>query len=123
MIAAGTYYPMDPGIDVGPGDKGSCMSIGVTGETDVTVGVAAGNTMVAFTNTIGITAGTTKVLRLFGDTTGAASTKTLQVMIGPNSDTDNDATTSGLSYADSSGTEIDQTVTKNLPLVGGGLSY
>jgi len=47
----------------------------------------------------------------------------LQVMIGPNSDTDNDATTSGLSYADSSGTEIDQTVTKNLPLVGGGLSY
>ena len=123
-VNAGTYYQMDPGVT-----GQSCFSMGVTGETGVTVADQASesitDTTVAFTNTITIGAGTTKVVRLFGDTTGAASTKTLQVSIGPNSTSANAATTSGLSYADTSGTEVDTVtvITKGLPLTGGSLSY
>lgn len=77
-----------------------------------------------------VAAGTTKVIRIFGDTTGAASTKTYQMSV--SNAAANKATTYGATYRDSSGTDVgnrtgsaDSThpVTKNLPLYGGSLSY
>jgi len=72
--------------------------------------------------TLTIAAGTTKVIKLNGDTTGAASTQTLQYNVAPST------LTSGVKWKDTStnsGTAItvDLTTTKNLPVNGGGLSY
>jgi hypothetical protein len=81
-------------------------------------------------NNLQISAGTTKVIRIFGDTSGAISTKTYQMTVGP--DATNPATVYGVTYRDSSNTDVgDRTgganstypATKNLPLTGGGLSY
>lgn len=75
-----------------------------------------------------VAAGTTKVIRIFGDTTGALSTKTYQMSI--SNAAANPATDFGMTYRDSSGTPVDvgnlastQPATKNLPLTGGSLSY
>ncbi len=119
VVGASTYYPMDPGIS-----GGSCFSIGETAD----VGVTAGDSIVAWTASgVGpsISAGETKTFKLYGDTTGAATNKTLQVTIGPNSTGANAATTSGVVFEDSSTTEIDDIdpSIKNLPLAGGSLVY
>jgi hypothetical protein len=73
-----------------------------------------------------VAAGTTKVIRIFGDTTGALSTKTYQMSI--SNAAANPATDFGMTYRDSSGTDVGnlastQPATKNLPLTGGSLSY
>jgi len=77
-----------------------------------------------------IAAGTTKVIRIFGDTTGALSTKTYQMSV--SNSAANKTTMFGVTYRDSSGTDVgDRTgsadsthpATKNLPLTGGSLSY
>lgn len=116
---AGTYYQMDPGVA-----DASCMSFGVTGATYVTVGVAATNTAVAFTNTITVGAGTTKTIKVFGDTTGAGTTKTLQLSVKANGTAGKAATTSGLSWEDvQNNAAVDTLLTKNLPVSGGSLLY
>jgi hypothetical protein len=73
-----------------------------------------------------IAAGTTKVIRIFGDTTGALSTKTYQMSI--SNAAANPATDYGITYYDSSATAVGNLsathpATKNLPLTGGSLSY
>lgn len=79
---------------------------------------------------LAVASGTTKVIRVYGDTTGAASTKTYQMTVGP--DSANMTTVYGVTYRDSSGTDVgDRTgsassthpATKNLPLAGGSLTY
>ncbi|MFA5412918.1 MAG: hypothetical protein WC348_00005, partial [Patescibacteria group bacterium] len=77
-----------------------------------------------------VAAGTTKVIRIFGDTTGALSTKTYQMTVGP--DATSMTTVYGVTYRDSSGTDVGDRIastsssypaTKNLPLSGGSLSF
>lgn len=121
---ANTYYPLDPGAPVA---GTQCFSFGRTGASGVTVGVAATNTVVAFSTNIDITAGTTKVLKLKGDTTGAATNTTLQVNIQANSTGANAATTSGIAWRDSgvalATAGVDSTTTEGLPLTGNSLTY
>ncbi|MFH2136418.1 MAG: hypothetical protein ABII19_02185, partial [Patescibacteria group bacterium] len=69
---------------------------------------------------------TTKVIRIFGDTTGALSTKTYQMSISAPAATP--VTLYGAVWKDSSGTDVGLAAgtypaTKNLPLTGGSLSY
>ncbi|MBI5071367.1 hypothetical protein HZB93_00495 [Candidatus Falkowbacteria bacterium] len=113
-------------------ESAATISIGIFG---CTVGAADGTGDLcagAWTtdNNLQVAAGTTKVIRIFGDTTGALSTKTYQMTVGP--DGTNMTTVYGVTYRDSSGTDVgDRTgsasstypATKNLPLSGGSLSY
>jgi len=125
---AGTYYPMDPGNDLE-----YCFSLGVKGETgvdkysadeDISPGGAnLAKTTEEFTTQITVSAGETKVIKLYGDTTSAATNKTLQISLKPHGTAANAATVSGLSYEDSSGTTVDLTTTKNLPVTGGSLLF
>jgi len=123
---ATTWYPMDV---VATGQN--CFSFGTETATNVAIFTddedSTGQGTKEFTTPISVTAGETKTLKLFGDTTGAATNKTLQVTIGPNPTSAKAITTSGVRYVDSStdaaGTTVDLTTTKNLPVVGGSLVY
>ncbi len=112
VIGSADYYIMDPGTT-----NASCISIGDNG------GYTAGSNMVDFSTTIEISAGTTKTLRMFGDTTGADSTKILQLSLQPNSSSTYRATTSGIEWQNNDGEDIDNTLSKNLPVTGGSLTY
>jgi hypothetical protein len=77
-----------------------------------------------------ISAGVTKVIRIFGDTTGGISTNTYQMSV--SNATTNPTTTYGVTYWDGSSSDVGNRTgsansthpaTKNLPLVGGSLSY
>ena len=104
------------------------LAIGING---CTVGAADGTGAKcaagwASADNLQIAAGTTKVIRIFGDTTNALSTKTYQMSI--SNAAANPATDYGITYRDSSGTDVGnlsstQPATKNLPLTGGSLSY
>lgn len=69
-------------------------------------------------NILQIGAGSTKVIRLNGDTTGATNPDTYQVTVDTSA-----VTTSGIVWSDSSGAAVDLTTTKNLPVNGGAMSY
>ena len=67
-----------------------------------------------------------KTIKIFGDTTGSASTKTYQMSV--SNAAANRTTEYGVTYRDSSGTDVGNKAstypaTKNLPLTGGGLTY
>ena len=73
--------------------------------------------------TLQVAAGTTKVIKLNGDTTGAVNPNTLQFSVKVGG-----ALASGIKWADSSNNAgvpvtVDLTTTKNLPVDGGGMSY
>lgn len=77
-----------------------------------------------------VAAGTTKVIRIFGDTTGALSTETYQMSV--SNSAANKTTTHGATYYASDSVPVgDRTgsadllhpATKNLPLTGGSLTY
>ena len=77
-------------------------------------------------NALQISGGTTKVIRIFGDTTGAASTKVYQMSVAPSAA--QNVTKYGVVYMDSSGVNVGLAAgtypaTKNLPLNGGSLTY
>ena len=120
LTSASTYYPMDPADDV---DTNSCFSIGDQQGADNTVANVTGTNIEPFTTTLKISANTTKTVRLFGDTTGAASTKSLQVKLETNPSTTYNATTSGIEWENTAGTDIDEIITKNTPVEGGSLDY
>ncbi len=92
---------------------------------DGTIGKCAGKW--AAEDNLQIAAGTTKVVRIFGDTTGALSTKTYQMSV--DASAANNVTDFGAVYKDSSGQDVGKQTgnafpaTKNLPLSGGSLSY
>ena len=88
-----------------------------------TVGTAATKSMKLFTLVPTISAGTTKSFALTMDTTGIATNETMQLTIGPNSTAAKAATTSGIEYEDSSGTDIDLVSTKSLPVDSNTLTY
>ena len=119
VVGAADYYFTADGTT---GTK--CVSFGDNEVGDYAVANTAGSAMEAFNLIPAVTAGTTKTLSLFMDTTGIAVNETLQVIIGPNSNTDYDvATASGIDWEDSSDTNINLSTTKNLPLVGAALRY
>lgn len=106
----------------------STIVIGPNGCTvqaaDGAIGSCAGGWTSA--DNLQIAAGTTKVVRIFGDTTGALSTKTYQMTVG--APTSNPVSKEGVVYKDSSGTDVGLAAgtypaIKNLPLSGGSLSY
>ncbi|NQT50363.1 hypothetical protein HQ571_06745 [Candidatus Kuenenbacteria bacterium] len=68
-----------------------------------------------------ISQGTTKTVRLTGDTTGCSTNEVLSVSIMDSES--NDATQSGIEYEDSSGVDIDLITTKSLPVYGSTLVY
>ena len=127
---AGSFIPLKTGVagTVTSANQGNCFSWGRTGQvtiydqsthnTDST-----GKAMDAFTNTISITAGDTITIKLYGDTTGFTTNDSLQISVMPNSATAYKVFTSGLEYEDSSGTDVDLTTTKNLPVDGNTLTY
>lgn len=108
------------------------LSIGVNGCT-VAAASGTGDRCAAgwvSADNLQVAAGTTKVIRIFGDTTGALSTKTYQMSV--SNSAANKTTVYGMTYRDSSGTDVGnrtsssdstQPATKNLPLYGGSLSY
>lgn len=117
----GSTAPLAAALSVGPN---GCT----VGAADATGDNCAGGW--ASADNLQIAAGTTKVVRIFGDTTGALSTKTYQMSVSNASS--NKTTVYGITYRDSSGTDVgnrtgsaDSThpATKNLPLSGGSLSY
>jgi len=75
----------------------------------------------AFTNTLQIGAGQTKVVILKGDTTGCASTETLSVSL--TAPTASNGTTAGIEWQNVSANNVDSALTRTLPVVGGGLAY
>jgi len=127
LAGAGDYYFTADNAAA----ESRCISFG--DGTSKAVANAAGSAMEGFTNDVGITvaAGTTKTLRLFMDTTGIGTNKTMQVNIMPNPystcGAGNDAscavTTSGVEWENSGGTDVDALLTKNLPINGGSLVY
>ncbi len=75
-------------------------------------------TMGTFANTLQIGAGSTLVVKLNGDTTGAVNPNTLQYTLAGGT-----WNVSGVIWADSSLATVDLTTTKNLPVNGGAMSY
>jgi archaellum component FlaF (FlaF/FlaG flagellin family) len=65
-----------------------------------------------------IAAGSTKQVRLFGDTSGAATTLTYQASVDNGT-----ATASGVAWQNSSANAVDSALTKNLPVTGPTLVY
>ncbi len=94
-----------------------CFSVGDD------VGTTATKDIVAFSTTLNIATGTAKTIRLFGDTTGALTTLSIQLTLGPHSSSTYRATTSGIEWENNTGTDVDSTLTKNLPVTGGSLTY
>ena len=113
VLGDSDYHILTPGVS-----GGSCFSW-----TTGTPGDVAETAMDAFDVDPVITAGTTQVFRLFGDTTGAASTKTLQVSIQANPNASYDTTVAGIDYEAVDGVNVDLSTTGGLPLSGGSLSY
>ena len=85
-------------------------------EASVSVSVNGGD---AFTKSIQITAGTTKTVAFFGDTTGCTVNETLGFTVSGSD------TTSGIEWVnDSNSTDyVDSALTKNLPITGGTFTY
>jgi hypothetical protein len=123
--AAGGAICLDPtataSFNIGP-TTATCGVASATGDVCTGKWASADNLQIA--------TGTTKVIRIFGDTTGAASTKVYQMSV--SNAAANKVTTYGVTYRDSSGTDVgDRTsstdsthpATKNLPLAGGSLVY
>lgn len=113
-------------------ESAATISIGIFGCTVAVADGTGDKCAGAWTSAdnLQVAAGTTKVIRLFGDTTGALSTKTYQMTVGP--DATSMTTVYGVTYRDSSGTDVGNRTgsassthpaTKNLPLSGGSLSY
>lgn len=110
-------------------EVGTTMSVGPS--TCTIVDAADGNIAhcagpFASADNLQIAAGTTKVIRIFGDTTGALSTKTYQMSV--DVPAASNVSLYGAVYKDSSGTDVGLAAgtypaTKNLPLAGGSLSY
>jgi len=105
-------------LTIGVNGSGCAAAADATGSKCATEWTAADGLQVA--------AGTTKVIRVFGDTTGALSTKTYQMSV--SNPTTNPTTDYGITYRDSSGQDVGNKsathpATKNLPLTGGSLSY
>jgi len=116
--------PLKTGVD----SNEQCFSWGRTGQVTIYdqsthAEDSTGKAMDAFTNTISITAGDTITIKLYGDTTGFTTNDSLQISVMPNSATAYKVFTSGLEYEDSSGTDVDLTTTKNLPVDGNTLTY
>lgn len=120
---------IDPILDTvrGTTSEATCFSWGDTAAADDTAG---GLDIKAFTVAPTIAEGDTLTLKVTGDTTGAATNKTLKVSINPNPASTCGggaatcaATTSGIEWQDSSGTDIDLTTTEGLPLYGETLLY
>ncbi len=118
IAGAGTYYPMDP-----VADGSSCFSFGDQYPTGGTYATMNGKNVEPFTTTIEIAEDTTKTVKLFGDTTGAASTKTLQVELKKNPSGSLNATTSGIEWQNTASNDVDETITDNTPITGGALEY
>jgi hypothetical protein len=118
LVNAGTYYPMDPS------NEADCLTIGGTAQTsDSTAGKIA-KSIEPFTTTLQVAEGTTKTVKVFGDTTGAASTKTLQLSLQKMSTPSTYATTtSGIEWQNNSANAVDEALTKNSPVTGGSLDY
>ena len=116
--------PLKTGVD----SAEQCFSWGRTGQVTIydqstAAEDSTGKAMDAFTNTISITAGDTITIKLYGDTTGFTTNDSLQISVMPNSSSAYKVFTSGLEYEDSSGTDVDLTTTKNLPVDGNTLTY
>ena len=117
-IAAGNIC-LEVGVAIVVGPNGCTVQA-----ADGAIGSCAGGWTAA--DNLQIAAGTTKVVRIFGDTTGALSTKTYQMSLDVPSS--NAVSLYGAVYKDSSGTDVGLAAgtypaTKNLPLAGGSLSY
>ena len=115
LSTSNTYTILDPT----PTDANAyCFSVGDNS------GALAHNDIVAFSTTLQIAEGTTKTIRIFGDTTGALTTLSIQLTLGPHSSSSYNATTSGIEWENNSAAvEIDSTLTKKLPVTGGSLIY
>ncbi len=72
----------------------------------------------AWDNTLIIAAGTTKTIKLFGDTNGASTSTTLQANVQGSTNT-----ISGVQWHNYSGNRVDFFLTKNLPVNGGTFVY
>jgi len=86
-----------------------------------TFSVGDSSNSTTFSTTLEIAAGSTKTVKVVGDTTGATTNETLQYSVA--APASSYKTVAGVEYEDSSGTDIDLATTKNLPLSGGSLSY
>ena len=75
----------------------------------------------AWTKALQIASGTTKVIKLKGDTSGCVSTNTLSVSL--DAPTAAFGTIAGIEWQNASANNVDSALTKILPVVGGGLSY
>ena len=86
----------------------------------------------AWNNVLQVDAGTTKVVKLTGDTTGCATNQTLQLMLtGDNFNAAAGQTEQGIEYQDSSAVNVNLDsqaapslpVMPNLPVLGGSLTF
>jgi hypothetical protein len=87
-------------------------------KADWNVSVDGGAT---WSTALSVSAGTTKTLKLFGDSSGCTTNQTLQVSV--TAPTAANGTVAGVEWEDSSGTNINLATTKNLPVNGGSLVY
>lgn len=117
----GSTAPLAAQLSIGPFGC-TVGAASATGDACAGAWAAADNLTVA--------AGTTKVVRIYGDTTGAASTTTYQMSV--SNSAANKTTTYGVTYYASDAVPVGNRTgsadmlhpaTKNLPLTGGSLTY
>ncbi|MBT5503143.1 hypothetical protein HN643_04460 [Candidatus Falkowbacteria bacterium] len=117
--------PLKTGVDAGE----QCFSFGDTDYTDVVPYVTGDNEdsigeyMEELSSEVKVPQGETITLKLIGDTTGFTTNDSLKITVRENSTAVNAVTAAGVIWENSGGTDVDNALTKNLPVAGGTLTY